>query len=261
MSREQLEFDDPALRQALKRAFGADMAPLPLVSRIQNALAAEIEPVASRPARPRPRIWSLAAAACLCLFSLSLLASQLWATFAPPRELMAVQSLDIPTELAQAMVARHDVCADQPDHHFLPGVDKNDLTAIRKSLSKALDQKVLVTTLPDGWVFRGASLCPVAGERSAHLLFTRGNQTLSLFSLPNADYPVSNSDIPYEGVQANHPIAGFTHGNGMYCLVGSSPDGKLTLDELKSLRDQLEDTALFVLGPNQSKPTMSVALR
>jgi hypothetical protein len=261
MTQEPLEFDDPALRQALKRAFGGEMAPLPLASRVHSALASEAEPAPKRTARPRPRIWSLAAAACLCLFSVSLMAMQVWKTFAP-REQLAVKSLDIPTELAQDLVARHDIAASQPDHHYLPGVAQDDLNAIRKTLAKSLDQRVLVTTLPDGWVFRGAALCPVGQDRAAQLLFTRGNQTVSLFSLPNADYPTSSNDTPYESMSAGHPIAGFTHGNGLYCLVGSSPDGKLSLDDLKSLRDKVEDSAIFALGPNRSPAaTMAVASR
>jgi len=185
---------------------------------------------------------------------------QVFKTFAP-REQMAVKSLDIPTELAQALVARHDSCSSEPDHHFLAGVAKDDLTAIRKTLARSLDQRVLVTNLPEGWVFRGAQLCPVGQDRAAHVIFTRGNQTISLFSLPNADYPSSTNDVPYESMAAGHPIAGFTHGNGMYCLVGSSPDGKLTLDELKRLRDQLEDSAVFVLGPARTNATVAVASR
>jgi hypothetical protein len=260
MKQEPLEFHDPALRQALKRAVGGEMAPLPLASRIQSALANEADPAPRRTARPRPRIWSLAAAACLCLFSVSLMGMQVWKTFTP-REQLAIKSLDVPTELAQNLVARHDTCGSQPDHHFLAGVAHDDLSAIRKSLARSLDQRVLVTKLPNGWVFRGANLCPVGQDRAAHLIFTRGNQTLSLFSLPNADYPTSSNDTPYESMAAGHPIAGFTHGNGFYCLVGSSPDGMLTLNELKSLRDQLEDTALFVLGPGRTSATMAVASR
>lgn len=260
MTKEPLEFHDPALRAALKRALGGEMAPLPLASRIQSALGNEVEPAPQRTARPRPRIWSVAAAACLCLFSLSMMGMQVFKTFAP-REQMAVKSLDVPTELAQSLIARHDSCASEPDHHFLPGIAKDDLAAIRKTLARSLDQRVLVTKLPDGWVLRGAQLCPVGQDRAAHVLFTRGNQTISLFSLPNADYPSSNNDVPYESMAAGHPIAGFTHGNGMYCLVGSSPDGKLTLDELKRLRDQLEDSAVFVLGPNRTNATVAVASR
>jgi hypothetical protein len=236
------------------------MAPLPLANRIQQALAAEADPVPARTARPRPRFISLAAAACLALVSLSLMFFQIYQTFAP-RQTLAVKSLDVPTDLAVQMVARHDADAADPDHHFLPGVPQNDMAKITKALARALDQRVLVTDLPDGWVFRGAALCPVGSERSAHLLFTRGNETLSLFSLPNVDYPSNSGDTPYEAMVSNHPIAGFTHGNGFYCLVGSSPDGKLTLDELKSLRDQLEDTAVFALSPASTPATVAVASR
>lgn len=237
------------------------MAPLPLASRVQSALAAQADPAPKRTARPRPRIWPIAVAACLCLFSVSLMAMQVWKTFAPRTDL-AVKSLDIPTDLAENLVARHDIAASQPDHHYLPGVPQDDLNAIRKTLARSLDQGVLVTNLPDGWTFRGAALCPVGQDHAAQLIFTRGNQTVSLFSLPNADYPTSSNDTPYESMTSGHPIAGFTHGNGMYCLVGSSPDGKLTLEELKSLRDKIEDSAIFALGPTQ-KPsaTMAVASR
>jgi hypothetical protein len=260
MRQEPLEFHDPALRKALKGAFGGEMAPLPLASRIKSALAAEPEPAPRRAARPRPRIWSVAAAACLARVSVSLMGMQVWKTFTP-HEQMAVKSLDVPPELAQHLVIRHDTCGSEPDHHFLPGVAHDDLNAIQRTLARSLDQRVLVTKLPNGWVLRGANLCPVGQDRAAHLLFTRGNQTLSLFSLPNADYPTSSSDTPYESIAAGHPMAGFTHGNGFYCLVGSSPDGKLTLAELKSLRDQLEDTAIFALGPARTSPTMAVASR
>ena len=260
MTKEPLEFHDPALQQALKRALGGEMAPLPLASRIQSALAAQADPAPQRAARPRPRIWALAAAACLCLFSVSLMAMQVMKTFSP-REQLAVKSLDVPTELVQNLIARHDACGSRPDHHFLPGIAQDDLNAIRKTLARSLDQRVLVTTLPNGWVFRGAQLCPVGQDRAAHLLFTRGNQTVSLFSLPNADYPTSSNDTPYESMTAGHPIAGFTHGNGFYCLVGSSPDGKLSLEEIKSLRDQLEDSAVFVLGPTRTSTTVAVASR
>jgi len=79
------------------------------------------------------------------------------------------------------LVARHDYCSGEPDHH---GIASDDFDEIRRELREALGFPVLSGSMP-GWDFHGASICLIGKTKSGHLLFARKDrQFISLFSLP-----------------------------------------------------------------------------
>ena len=75
---------------------------------------------------------------------------------------------------------------------------------------------------------------------SGHLLFQRdGNQFVSIFSLPASFAAQLPASSEFDRASKDHPMAGFATAQGFYCVMGSSPDGSVTIDQIKSLRDRL----------------------
>ncbi len=130
---------------------------------------------------------------------------------------------------------------ERPDHH-MPGVPRLDYSRIATDMKWRLGFPVLSGPIKgDDWVFEGASVCPVGQIDSAHLLFKgQHHQAISIFSLPASVIPAAENDKTYEIVSAGHPISGFVHDQGFYCVVGSGASSPLTLGEVRAFRDQLE---------------------
>ena len=148
-------------------------------------------------------------------------------------------ALTLPGTLAADLVARHDSCVQLPDHHG-PGFDRDDFAKIGNEMEQKLGFPVLSSNLTGSWTFHGASVCFVGNIRSAHLVFERdGKQFLSFFSLPPTAVKNSSDGAEYAEVDDRHPLAGFSTPAGFYCIVGSSTDGSLTLDQVRSMRDRL----------------------
>jgi len=148
----------------------------------------------------------------------------------------------IPTAFAEAMALRHDDCQSSNAHHT-PGDAKPDLRLISKQLRDELGFPALVATLDDGWKLEGARICTVANFRTAHLLFTRDGQSLSIFSIPASAVYAGYSPVQgaqYEMTVDQHPIAGFVHGQTIYCAVGKSAKNDLTMAQVKKIIDDLE---------------------
>jgi len=146
----------------------------------------------------------------------------------------------IPVTLASDLISRHDSCCSLPDHH---GIKDDDFDQIAKEMGVHLGIPVMAAKLDGTWTFHGASYCPVgdlkSGHISAHLVFARDKQFVSLFSLPasvlNNVHIQSTSEM-----EQNHPLAAFQTSHGFYCVVGSSPDGSLTIEQVRVLRDQVQ---------------------
>jgi hypothetical protein len=139
----------------------------------------------------------------------------------------AIQPASFPVSFSAAIVSTHDNCAKLGDHHFVPG---NDPTALKDQLSKAEGIVVSAIHPGDGWQFKGAGLCTVEQTKAAHLLFVRGPESISIFSLPA---PPSCHESAYSEVVSKHPVIGFTSQGALYCVVGSASQGELTPAELE----------------------------
>jgi hypothetical protein len=147
----------------------------------------------------------------------------------------------LPASAVLAMVATHDDCCTLADHHLLPGVPPDDLPAIAQKIRGDLDIPVLAMNIGDGWKFEGAGECPVGGYKTAHLLFRRGNQAMSMFSIPASDFHVdADQTYAYAADNTGHLLAGFAKDGALYCLVESGPAGGMSSDQMQQLRDRLE---------------------
>jgi hypothetical protein len=260
MGVQDSSFDDPKLKTFVRKAWGDERAPADLAERVRRMMAEEsraqsvfpraasapatetaggsdgvnarpmrITPEIARRYRPRSPVFGLAIAASLLLTfgSVVLVLYQ-----------NASQKI-LPAGVAVAMVATHDECCRLPDHHLLPGVSPNDLGAIARHIETDLKFPVLAMDPGNGWQFAGAGECPVGPYKSAHLLFRRGGDTMSMFSLPAADFHVETASA----LTANsdgHLLAGFSEAGGLYCLVQAGPADTISPGQIEQLRDHLE---------------------
>ncbi|MBC8107466.1 MAG: anti-sigma factor [Anaerolineae bacterium] len=244
MSSEQANstFDDPSFRSALRKQLVGETAPASLRSRIVAALdevdTNEAPPRATidRPSRSlfrRPLVGLAMAASILIVIGIGTFIAL--RSNAPAPRPVAV----LPKPFAEAMAHQHDVCSDSNDHQT-PGPPKTDLRLISKKLQEELGFQPLVTMLDDGWQFAGERICPIGDVRTAHLLFKRGEQSLSIFSIPGKAVYSPQDGAQYQVTVDQHPIAGFVRGTTMYCVVGKSAKGDLTLADMKKISDDLE---------------------
>jgi hypothetical protein len=258
------EFNDPVLKKAICRCWSCDCAPKELHNKISQLLQQDsTSPTnafspSSRARNLRQQIsWILwpTALAALFLLSVSLLHHfHKPQADAPPTSLALApaqlspqpspQSSSLPIAFESALIFRHDSCCSEPNHHHL-SVSINDDAAIASALRARLNQPVAVYR-PDqpGWVFRGASICPVAispvaPTPAAHLVFARGNDTLSIFSLPHASLPSAAPGQTYTGDLNNHHILAFEKDNALFCLVTAGTGQDVSIDQLKTMQSQI----------------------
>lgn len=232
-------FDDPGLKAALGRALGREAAPADLRSRILAATAGEQKSTppnrrtADRSDQPIPLrrhpLYRLAVAAVL-IIGFGALAYQIWDMNRAPKYDVAYA---IPNSLYKAMVDTHTARLTHP-----AGDSVTTLPAAA-SLSGEVKRPVFAADLTkDGWKFEGGAVRDVGGHPTPQLFFTKGKASLSVFSLPASAAPGARDNTDYATSFNNSPIAGFMKGNGLYCIVGSSPDNSLPLDEVKQLLDR-----------------------
>jgi len=246
-------FDDPGLKAAVGRAWGAERCPPALRERL---IAECGGPPSMKIGDEQPKLgrrlifygWMAAA--------LMLIAVGLVFYLHPPapndRGLPPV-ALTLPASVADELIARHDECCKAEDHH-MPGLSRDDFPTIARELRQRLGFPILAARLPGTWEFRGASICPVGETKSGHLVFDRGNnEFVSIFSLPRQFLSAIPSGKEFSEVELRHPIAGFATGEGFYCIVGSSKTESLSLEQVRSFRDQLRsDIANAEVHPSRA---------
>jgi anti-sigma factor RsiW len=241
---EEPTFEDPALKQALNRSVAVERAPDALRHRIAQALAeapaapsaseqaqpakapAEPIPFVLRLFRPRPLAGLVAA---VVLIACGIFAYMKW---------VAPHPGTLPEALAQAIADRNDACAAIPDHHV---VDKPNeaFPLIGQAIEQELHRPILAADLRrDGWTFSGAAVCPVEGDRCAHLLYKRGDQSLSVLSLPASLIDHAPNGALYETRIANHSIVLQVHQGSLFCICGYSPAGALSVADMADLLRQ-----------------------
>ena len=231
MNEPEPHFEDDSLKAAIQRALGSEQASEALRQRV----AASLRPT-PRTVWRLPLVWTAAAAVLVVGLGLAYVI------------LMRSSDRPAPAWLANAMVEAHDRCAALPDHHLLKNADgstnQDDLAAIRKKMSADLAHPVAAEMLGDGWTFKGAGICTVSKVPAAHLLFARGDQTISIISVSAGAFyaDTSSGGASYAQVANGHPISGFVSGNAIHCLIGSSKSGDLTLKEVTKLRERLRKT-------------------
>jgi hypothetical protein len=212
MNQDLPEFDDPALKEALKRAFGSQAAPSDLRQRIIESL--------SEPSTRQRTFWlrrSVMALAAALLITLG----GLYAWFSREKPATVGQTM------LAALVERHDECCSSPQH-WQPAFSKMAMPQIAQAMGAALNSPILAANLKDdGWEFKGPAICPVAGQGSAHLIFTHAGQQISVFTVPaRSGNPVTNGGLDVQESNG-HAMVGFVKDGTLYCMVSTCPKAEL----------------------------------
>jgi hypothetical protein len=252
-------FDDPHLKAALVRAIAPEHAPADLQARVQRAIAAEdtLPAADALSAMKLPRggwrrnpLVGLAAAAML-LISLVIIYDNL------PRSRQTL-AYDLPAELASDMVNAHGAVLGRSVVHELD-VDKEDMNRIRSTLSDRLGHPVLAAPLGDGWTFRGARITTMGTTQASQLVFTKGPETVSVFSVAGQSYLYGYGAADYAQMADGHPISGFVAGGAIHCVVGSK-DSSMRLKQVTRLRDSIRNS-VATSHPPGGQPVEQFALQ
>ena len=217
------QFEAPELKTAVKRLYAAERAPVGLRKSVESILRSE------QVAAPRMRIgpalmWQWAAAAVIVVG----LAGLIW-------RVSDERKYPVGEKTMLAMVKTHDFCCTPGRQHRHTDIPQTNFVAMGETMAGKIKEPVLAADIGDGWRFVGAAMCLVGGKQSAHLIYSRGGQWLSVFSIPASSCEKVH-DGAFGGERINdHMIAGFARTGGVYCMVGSCPQKNLQLDEIEQL--------------------------
>jgi hypothetical protein len=250
------QFEDPALKAAVCRCFASECASSALRQRVARCMATE--QLTARPATGAMRInpgsadpgtlptmlpgFAMAAAMVLAIGGLAFILSN------SPR--------NVPAPFQLAAVARHDECCQAKDHH-MPAIPQASYANMGQYLRQELNHPVLAADMTkDGWTFSGAAICPVGDVPAAHLLFTRGGESLSVFSLPVSAVSSMVDGQVYEARTADgHTVVARAQDGAVYCLVGRGSQD-VSVDQLDDLLDEHRGEATVAAAPG---PRITVA--
>ena len=247
-------FEDPALKLALARAIPSFKTPEHLRDRIILALkTGDATPMPPVPMREIHTPHTVANSYGQMRIHPQTMAANGWSTLLPGMAIAASMLISIglmafflsgsaqamPKTFEAAAIARHDECCGAPDHH-LPVIRNATYPEIGRFLRQELHRPVLAVDLTsDGWTFSGAAICPIAGVRTGHLLFRKGSETLSIFSLPASALPTLAQHQSYQGTTADgHALIVRAENGALYCLVGHAGNSELTVDQLDDIFDR-----------------------
>jgi hypothetical protein len=226
------DFDDPQLKGAIRGAMGRPSAPPALRARIAAALDAEDAAAPAGAKRVRNwRLYRYAAVAAVLLIGLSL--GYVW-YFRTPQPAA-------PDWFIDAMVSLNDDPAQVNDPQIAP--PGADLKAVRETLSQKLKHPVLAASPGEGWQFTGATVAEIRGTPAAHLMFKRGDDTLSVYSISAERMYMGGSPngARYQLTKDGHPIAGFVYKGAVHCVVESSKNNPPKLADAVTIRDRLRN--------------------
>ena len=154
----------------------------------------------------------------------------------------------LPPPIRQGMLEKHERC-QKFEHNAYPDLPAGNFAAVRERLEKQLGFPVLAGDVEEalgrnGWRFQGAAVCKVGGVNAAHLIFVRNRQAISLFSFPRDCCKTAPTGGVREGEDSNadHPVALFVWSDGVHCVVGSSTDRSLSVDQVRAVLEHLRPT-------------------
>jgi hypothetical protein len=260
MNREDItEINDPAMKSAIKRAWGGECCPANLRKCVCTLLDDADEPM-------RPWLaWGAAAAAVLAMAVLltavhrtANISNLAIASDSSPQNTQLSDAL--PTALQTELIKTHDRCSQKATHHRLL-VSMNDDAAMAAAMRSQLARAVLVARPTQGdWTFKGASVCQVASSPTGHLVFSSGDQALSIFSLPNSVDPKLKDGAHIETMKDGHPIAAFAKDGALFCLVGSGAGDAMTVSQLAQMRDRMEADVTTLTAADAPTPAVAELL-
>ena len=258
---DESEFEDPGLKEAVRRTVGREVAPPSLHAKVKSTLAAEAAGVAAAAGEPsnghggggtarRPRRGTSPVG-----HRPQLLAHgrhrRLRADRAGVHGLSASRVV-LPAEAVRRRGRRR--------HHRDPGIvhpaDDAHARRLRETPGPSQDPRrqpgsaegklaagagVTASTISLGgdWKFKGAGVCQVGESKAAHLLFVRADEFVSIFSLAAPEDCGYGSDS-YRDMFEKHPVAGFRRGDALYCVVGSKGSGEMSREQVDPVLKQVE---------------------
>ncbi len=237
MPLENEHFDDPSLKAALRRGCADETAPSELRDRVGQLLAASRTASPARSWRDGPLVGGVAAV--VILLSMGWIAYNLLPR--QPRFTPTAYTLALPSTLQARLIARHDSCAAQANHHRLTDVPRDNLVLTSQSLEERTGQLIPLPTLDAAWRFTGGALCSVGDAKAAHLVFRRGDQHLSYIILPADACGGMPNGATCESVDHGHAIAGYVVDGALRCLIGSNTATEsFPLENVIAIRNSLQ---------------------
>jgi len=251
MTQENVPFDDPGLKAAIRRLRGGHTASPELAKQVAAALVAvpdtdiaaradgSPDPDAAEAPTPlRPAQWwlrRLAVAASVILFVGAVSA------FLKVRHDRheAEEYLEANAGLLREMAAAH--VSGMPSGTRVQVLSTPEgSVAVRDRAAGQLARYVPTPDLSEsGWALSSAVVAPFgsAAAPAGRFEFTAANsRRLTLFSLPSAAFTGAEEGAAYETTVQGCPIAGFVSHGGIHCLVG---DPGASLSEVVALRNRL----------------------
>jgi hypothetical protein len=260
MSIQDTEFNDPALKAAVQRAWGCECCPEQLRQDIHEMFEDADQPI---------RLWLPWAAAAAAVLVMAITLSAVHRPFVPFASDLALSQISsqnlqladvLPAALETQLITTHDRCAAKPSHHRLL-VSMNDDAAMAAAMRSQLSRAVLVARPNQGnWTFKGASVCNVATAPTGHLVFANGDEALSVFSLPNSLDPKLKDGAHVETIKDGHSIAAFAKDGALFCLVSSGAKDAMTVEQLAQMRDGMEGQVTTLTAADAPGPAVAELL-
>jgi hypothetical protein len=243
MQQDEPQFDEPALKAAIRRTSAEETAPAGLRERIAKQMASERggadggRAVSARPRRMTIERVKMLIAASVAIVAVGVAAYQVRETYFPPGRAIQAYKQDLPTEFAEAMVRVHDTNAGMAAP---TSAAATQLTTLKEKLSKDVGIPVIVSAdLGDGWVMKSSGETVIQKSKAAYVTYAKSGQTVTVFSISAYGAYQAPDGAEYAQTVNGHGLSGFRDGNGLYCVVGSATAGAPSLDELNKLRDSL----------------------
>lgn len=237
------EFDEPRLKEALKRVYPPEVAPPALRAGIQvmltRAAASGVsdQPIPLTRSTDRPHHWwqSRRVTAAAAIVGLGLGVGLFVLT---ERDRMpsgnAVAMNESPVIVQNALVSH-----DQIFNSMASGGDNwrrslAPVPQVREELRSHAPMSIPTVDLSSrGWQLAGAKACEVGSACAAQMFYTRGDQTLSVFVLPPGQSAVEIQRSC--GQSKTHITAARNASGATFLLVGRCTDGSLTNQEIEEL--------------------------
>jgi hypothetical protein len=223
------DFDDPNLRETVRRATGGARAAPDLRAAVESLVERETAgttrgPGSFRPAWPRR--WIAAAAVLFVLFGTGATLWQRRLRHEHEEAEYLAANLPLFKEMIRAGQAGGGAEA----------FDVTDRVTLRRTLSARLGRAVPVPDLStQGWRLSTATVGPIGPHRGARLSYENAGRTLSFVSLPARAYTAETGEEPepYAYVVDDRVVAGFVRDGGLHCFIGGAG---VTKDEVARLK-------------------------
>ena len=121
----------------------------------------------------------------------------------------------------------------------MPGM-LTERTEAQTSLTREIAHKTIAPEIP-GWKFSSAEAVKVADRPAARMVYTRGAEMISVFSMiADSSYPPPDG-TNYDEIAGDVAFAGVVKQGMIYCVISTSTTTE-TADALKAIRDAFAKT-------------------